>query len=77
MKDIVKAIETLRAQLERHKHSGLKEYPTRTILIDPLLFALGWDVRDPDEVQLEYPTIDGKSVDYAMKINRKPLLSQR
>jgi predicted transport protein len=71
MKDILKVIETLRAQLERHKHSGLKEYPTRTIFIDPLLFALGWDVRDPDEVQLEYPTVDGKSVDYAMKINHK------
>jgi hypothetical protein len=73
MKDVMKIIETLRAQLERHKHSGLKEYPTRTILIDPLLSALGWDVRDPDEVELEYPTVDGKSVDYAMKINRKPV----
>ena len=30
-------------------------------------------MRDPDEVELEYPTVDGKSVDYAMKINRKPL----
>jgi len=28
---------------------------------------------DPDEVELEYPTVDGKSVDYAMKINRKPV----
>ncbi len=73
MKDVVKVIETLRAQLERHKQSGLKEYPTRTIFIDPLLSALGWDVRDPDEVELEYPTVDGRSVDYAMKINRKPV----
>jgi hypothetical protein len=73
MKDIMKVIETLRTQLERHKHSGLKEYPTRTIFIDPLLLALGWDVRDPAEVELEYPTVDGKSVDYAMKINRKPV----
>jgi len=71
MKDVVKCIETLRARLERHRSSGLKEYPTRTIFIDPLLSALGWDVRDPDEVELEYPTVDGKSVDYAMKINRK------
>src|SRR4030042_390555 len=74
MKDIVKVIETLRTQMERHKHSGLKEYPTRTIFIDPLLLALEWDVRDPDEVELEYPTVDGKSVDYAMKINRKVVL---
>ena len=71
MKDIAKCIENLRFQLERHRKEGLKEYPTRTIFIDPLLGVLGWDVRDPDEVELEYPTVDGKSVDYAMKINRK------
>ncbi len=74
MKDLPRCIETLRAQIERHRRSGLKEYPTRTIFIDPLLEALGWDVRDPDEVELEYPTVDGKSVDYALKINGKPVL---
>lgn len=74
MKDIVKCIESLRVQLERHRKTGLKEYPTRTIFIDPLLAALGWDVRDPDEVELEHPTVDGKAVDYAMKVNRKVVL---
>lgn len=74
MKDIVKCIESLRVQLDRHRKDGLKEYPTRTIFIDPLLAALGWDVRDPDEVELEHPTVDGKSVDYAMKVNRKVVL---
>jgi len=74
VKNVVKCIEHLRQQLERHHRGGLKEYPTRTIFIDPLLGALGWDVRDPDEVQLEYPTVDNKSVDYAMKVNRKPVL---
>jgi len=74
MTDIVKCIESLRAKLDRHRQSGLKEYPTRTIFIDPLLCALGWDVHDPDQVELEYPTVDGKSVDYAMKLNRKPVL---
>jgi hypothetical protein len=74
MKDIVKCIENLRTQLDRHRKGGLKEYPTRTIFIDPLLSALGWDVRDPDEVELEHPTVDGKSVDYAMKVNRKVVL---
>ena len=74
MKDIEKCIDSLRAQLERHRRAGLKEYPTRTIFIDPLLAALGWDVRDPDEVELEYPTVDGKSVDYAMKVNQKVVL---
>lgn len=74
MIQLVKCIEELRNQLVRHRKSGLTEYPTRTIFIDPMLEALGWDVRDPDEVQLECPTIDGKSVDYAMKINRKIVL---
>lgn len=74
MKDLSLCIERLSSQLERHRRSGLKEYPTRTIFIDPLLEALGWNVRDPDEVELEYPTIDGKSVDYALKVNRKPVL---
>jgi len=74
MKEIVKCIENLRIQLERHRKEGLKEYPTRTIFIDPLLAALGWDVRDPDEVELEHPTVDNKSVDYAMKVNRKVVL---
>jgi predicted transport protein len=74
MKELISCIEKLRSSLERHKKNDLKEYPTRTIFVDPLLEALGWDVRDPDEVELEYPTIDGKSVDYAPKINRKPVL---
>ncbi|OYD14399.1 hypothetical protein CH333_08140 [candidate division WOR-3 bacterium JGI_Cruoil_03_44_89] len=74
MNAIIKCIENLRIKLDKHRKDDLKEYPTRTIFIDPLLQALGWDVRDPDEVELEYPTIDGKSVDYAPKINRKPVL---
>jgi hypothetical protein len=74
MDSIVSCIESLQARLDRHRKDDLKELPTRTIFIDPLLQALGWDVRDPDEVELEYPTIDGKSVDYALKINRKSVL---
>jgi predicted transport protein len=74
MKAIEKCIESLRAQLVRQHGKGMKEYPTRTIFIDPLLQALNWDVRDPDEVELEYPTVDARSVDYAMKINRKVVL---
>jgi hypothetical protein len=35
MKDLVKCIEHLRGQLERHRKEGLKEYPTRRIFIDP------------------------------------------
>ncbi|MBT9143677.1 MAG: hypothetical protein DDT32_01986 [Syntrophomonadaceae bacterium] len=74
MNSIISCIESLRMKLDKHRRDDLKELPTRTIFINPLLEALGWDVRDPDEVELEYPTIDGKSVDYAYKINRKPVL---
>jgi predicted type IV restriction endonuclease len=58
MKSIISCIEDLRTKLDRHRKDGLNEYPTRTIFIDPLLQALGWDVREPDEVELEYPTIE-------------------
>jgi len=74
MKAIISCIENLRSKLDKFHRTSLKEYPTRTIFIDPLLQALGWEVRDPEEVELEYPTIDGKSVDYVPKINRKPVL---
>lgn len=74
MKTIASCIENLRVKLDRHRKEDLKEIPTRTIFVDVLLEALGWDVRDPDEVELEWSTIDGKSADYALKINRKPVL---
>ena len=74
MNKLIQTIEMLRKKLPVLRRHSLKETPTRTIVIDPLLEALGWDIRDPDEVQLEYPTVDGKSVDYAIKMNKKPIL---
>ena len=74
MSVLLECIESLQARLEKHRNTDLKETPTRTIFIDPLLLTLGWDVRNWDDVQLEYPTIDGKSVDYAAKINDKAVL---
>ena len=74
MNKLVQTIEMVRQKLPALRRHSLKETPTRTIVIDPLLESLGWDVRDPDEVQLEYPTVDGRSVDYALKLNRKPVL---
>jgi len=53
MDKLIRAIETLRSKVDSLRRHDLKETPTRTIVIDPLLEALGWDVRDPDEVQLE------------------------
>jgi len=37
MKAIISCIENLRIQLDRHRKADLKEYPTQTIFIDPLL----------------------------------------
>ena len=70
MNKLVQVIETTRVKIEALRKHALKETPTRIIVIDPLLEALGWDVRDPDEVELEFPTVDGKSVDYGLKLNR-------
>ncbi len=74
MRDLIGCIDGLQSKLEKHKNTDLKETPTRNIFIDPLLQTLGWDVSDWDKVQTEYPTIDGKSVDYACKIDGKAVL---
>jgi len=74
MQKLIQTIQSLRQKLPMLRRQELKETPTRTIIIDPLLEALGWDVRDPEEVELEYPTVDGKSVDYALKLNKNPVL---
>jgi len=74
MDKLIQTLELLRSRLPGLRNRDLKETPPRTILVDPILEALGWDIRDPDEVELEYPTIDGKSVDYALKLNKKPVL---
>jgi len=74
MQKLLQTIENLRVRLDDLRKHGLKETPTRTIVIGPILEALGWDVRDPNEVQEEYPTVDGRSVDYALMINGQPAL---
>ena len=74
MNKLILTIEMIRQKLPSLRRRSLKETPTRTIVIDPILESLGWDVRDPDEVELEYPTVDGKAVDYALKLNKKPVL---
>jgi hypothetical protein len=74
MRDLIQSLRELRPKLERFRTRPLKEMPTRAIFIDPILEALGWDVRDPDAVELEYPTVDRKVVDYALKLDHRPVL---
>jgi predicted type IV restriction endonuclease/predicted transport protein len=74
MKNVVQQIREINSKLTALRRKRLNEASTRTIVIEPILGALGWDIRDPEEVEIEYPTVDKKPVDYALKINRKPEL---
>ncbi len=63
---IAEAIKALKKTRNEHE-DYLKPIETRTrqLLIDPMLEALGWDVRNPAQVHLEYKGTSGKP-DYAL-----------
>ena len=64
--DLIQTIETLKERIRKHKdYLGAYEVRTRVSLIDPMLRALGWDVDDPDLVQVE-PKTDNGWADYAL-----------
>ena len=71
--DLKETIEMLRERIQAHR-PYLEGYETRTrqALIDPMLRALGWDVEDPNSVELEYG-IRRKWADYALMVNEKPI----
>ena len=67
--ELLGCIETLRERINKHGPSLKKhEYITRTQLIEPLLYALGWDVADPEQVTPELRTSDQSfaKADYAL-----------
>ena len=69
--DLQRAVENLRDMIEVHREylSG-DETRTRQVLIDPLLRELGWDVSDPDAVELEYRVAQQRErADYALISN--------
>lgn len=70
--------ETLKSvadKVRRFKGRYIGEQNTKASLIDPVLEALGWDVRDFDEVHREFkPTAKDSPVDYALKIIKKARL---
>lgn len=64
--ELAATIETLKRRINDHRASlAANETRTRQVLIDPLLMALGWDVSDPTQVELEYSAGQGKA-DYAL-----------
>lgn len=72
--EITECIKQLQNRLEKLSGASLKEAQTRLIFIDPLVRALRWDMDNPAEVDLEHTTVDGKAVDYALKISGRVIL---
>lgn len=73
--DLQAVIESLRVKVESHRaHLSENETRTRQVLIDPLLKELGWDVSDPDQVELEYSAGTGREkADYVLMSQGKPV----
>jgi predicted type IV restriction endonuclease len=68
-------IKAIAAKVPKYRDRALGEQNTKASLIEPILEALGWDIRDPDEVHREFRPISKDSpVDYALKLIRKPRL---
>lgn len=62
-------------RIQKYQDRSLGEQNTKASLIEPILEALGWDVRDPDEVHREFkPTTRDSPVDYALALMREPKL---
>ena len=60
------SIETVRKLLTKHeKYLSGNETATRILIIDPVLTALGWDVRCPKFVKLEQ-VFNGNKTDYIL-----------
>jgi len=69
------AVRDAVGKVRRYQDRNIGEQNTKASLIEPVLEALGWDVRDPDEVFREYKAKSVDSpVDYALTILRKPRL---
>ena len=66
-------IARLRTRIDSRRDILTREDQTRTALIDPLLYALGWDVSDPVQVEIEPRLIDGSRPDYVMNDSGRKL----
>jgi hypothetical protein len=67
--------ERARKLRQQFSERGLGEENTKASLIDPMLEALGWDIRDPDEVFREFrPNPKDNPVDYCLRLVRNTRL---
>ena len=71
----VAKVEEAIVQVQRHLADWNRddyrytETPTRYLIIDPILIALGWDLNDMDQCSMEWPMPKGQyrtRVDYAL-----------
>jgi hypothetical protein len=69
------ALAGIADKVRRFQGRNLGEQNAKASLVEPLLEALGWDVRDPDEVdrELKAATKDAP-VDYGLLVRRTPRL---
>ena len=80
MDNLVEALRQAEKWLDRYEPQGrgIGEENTKAGLIEPILAALGWDVRDPDEVHREYRRLPADNpVDYALLILPRPPTARR
>src|SRR5262249_36833849 len=60
---------------EQYRERGLGEENAKASLIEPVLEALGWDIRDPDVVYREFrPNPKDNPVDYCLRLMRNTRL---
>ena len=72
-KQLEKTVRELKKRAAAHRdYIEGHETRTRVLLIDPLLRALGWNLENPDEVQLEFKLSTGKP-DYALMKDGQPI----
>ncbi len=63
--------EKARSYREQYRERGLGEANTKASLIEPILEALGWNIRDVDEVYREFrPNPKDNPVDYCLRLQR-------
>lgn len=75
--DLYEVLRRCEKWLDRYRGQGksVGEENTKAGLIEPILEALGWDIRDPDEVHREYRRLPSDNpVDYALLLLRNPRL---
>lgn len=73
LRDLTDVITRVADRLKRLKSRDLNEEITKTTFIEPVLDALGWDVREFEEVSKEYRhSKDDNPVDYAFMLLGEP-----